>query len=298
MANLPADLTGLQKAPFKEIRPLLNALATEPDDRSATRLRGVLLDRVLYFLRRASRDEIEDEALALHTFLDTSPGSGLAKALPEAFGGFRAIGRLLTLASRRSDRAAVDSILRSHKGRPRPLLEILAEYGGPMARQELKERLDQQIETSESHLSHLLRELEEAELVERFRPESGRQVMVELGRIGREVVNTELLPAWVDWLADCLEELRITNDLSAPKSELEATLQKHQLSTPAARKLADALASLAIALQQKNAPPEALNTELYRQKIAEEIPRYDQAMQFQAGRPLVSLFSPPSLAKA
>lgn len=74
---------------------------------------------------------------------------------------------------------------RSHKGRWRRVLELLAAAGGTMRRAVLKERLDA---LSESHLSHLLRDLEEAEMIVRRRPERSREVLVELRSAGREIV--------------------------------------------------------------------------------------------------------------
>ena len=76
---------------------------------------------------------------------------------------------------------------RSHKGRWRRVLELLAGNGGTMRRAALKERLEA---LSESHLSHLLRDLEEAEMVARRRPERSREVLVELLPAGREIVAT------------------------------------------------------------------------------------------------------------
>ena len=192
-AIIPQDLTGLGDADFEtEIRPLLEILAADPQPRPARRVRAVLLDRTLTRLRAASRSEIADEAYALHRFLDSEAGETLARTGPELFGGLSAIARLLSAAADRADPAAVESILRNHKGRGQQVLEVLAGRGEPIPRAVLRRRLGM----SESHLSHVLRELEEADLVVRY--PSGKEVMVDLAATGREVVERSVLPSWVE----------------------------------------------------------------------------------------------------
>ena len=108
----------------------------------------------------------------------------------ELFGGLSAIARLLSAAAERADPAAVESILRNHKDRGQRVLGVIASRREPIPRALLRRQLGM----SESHLSHVLRELEEADLVVRY--PSGRQVMVDLAATGREVVERPVLPKW------------------------------------------------------------------------------------------------------
>jgi DNA-binding MarR family transcriptional regulator len=79
----------------------------------------------------------------------------------------------------------------------RSVLELLAAEGQAVSRSEIKRRLD----LAESHLSHLLRDLEAAGLIVRIRTEKGREVLVDLGPEGRKITESALLPRWVERLA-------------------------------------------------------------------------------------------------
>ena len=79
----------------------------------------------------------------------------------------------------------------------RSVLELLAAAGQPVSRSEIKRRLG----LAESHLSHLLRDLEATGMIVRRRAERGREVLVALGPEGHRVVEASLLPRWVDRLA-------------------------------------------------------------------------------------------------
>ncbi|MGH9349634.1 MAG: helix-turn-helix transcriptional regulator [Vicinamibacterales bacterium] len=126
-------------------------------------------------------------------------GEEVRRRGPELYAEWKALGALLAEAARRSDRPAADSILLSDSGRGRTVLELLAEREGAVPRSVIRERLG----LSESHLSHLLRDLEEADLIERI--PAGREVRVALGRVGREVVERTVLPAWLDYVLDHLQ---------------------------------------------------------------------------------------------
>src|SRR3954447_11351797 len=79
----------------------------------------------------------------------------------------------------------------------RALLELLAAEGQPVSRAEVKRRLGM----AESHLSHLLADLEASGLIVRIRGQKGQGVLVDLGPEGRKVVEAALLPRWVERLA-------------------------------------------------------------------------------------------------
>lgn len=117
------------------------------------------------------------------------------------------------------------------------VLELLAGEGQPVPRSEIKQRLG----LAESHLSHLLRDLEAAELVVRLRAEKGREVMVDLGPEGRRIAATAVLPRWVSRLTVLIGQAA---DGTLPgREELARDLQEAGApSRLAAERLADALA--------------------------------------------------------
>ncbi len=244
----PLDLSDLPEAPFAELEELLAGMPENQDQRIARAVRAALLDRALNLLRRGSRTEIGEEARNLHGFLVAGRGLQLLEAWPEFFGWVEAVATLLSEATRRTDRGAVESILRSHRTHGRPLLERLAARSEPMPRAVLREELG----LSESHLSHLLRDLEECDLIVRFRESGAKQVLVALGQAGREVVEQSLLPGWVEPLAECLRTL--ARGESVPdRSALERELVNHGAPTLAAARLTAALGSLVPSLDQEAA---------------------------------------------
>lgn len=241
---IPPDLTGLDGADFEgQIRPLLETLAETPSPKPADRVQAVLLNRALTLLRTGARSEIGDEAYALDRFLASEYGESLrhrGEHAREVYGGLGAIARLLTAAAERADGPAVESILRNHRGRGRQVLERLAEHGAAMPRAALRSRLAM----SESHLSHVLRELEEADLIVRYR--QGKEVMVDLGFIGREVVDRSVLPTWIRRLVEllhCMAEGQ--GDFDAPKKLTDELLGHGAPSRLAAQSLAEEICNLA-----------------------------------------------------
>lgn len=243
---VPRDLTGRQRVPFEDIAGYLDALAEGRGDAKDERaLNGLLRSRTLRLLRQGSREEISEEAVQLSRFLESESGKALGRVRAELYGGWCAFADLLIAAGHRRDAAAVDSILRSYGGNARRLLEFLAGRGAgretgddtPIAvpRSEVKKHL----ELSESHLSHLLRDLEESDLVFRYRVPKGREVMVELGPLGQRVVNTKVFPSWVTYLVDRIadpDENRLDTD--AIRREL---VERGAPSEAVARELAEVL---------------------------------------------------------
>ena len=236
------DLTGLIGAPMSRLAPVLEEGIREQRPAEALgRMGALLVERTLHLLRRASRAEILEECLELGKLLIGPAGTALREAHPEIYGAWFGLSRLLAEAARRSDRAAVDSILRSYKGQAQSVLEALAERGGPMPRSEVRARLG----VSESYLSHILRDLDEADLIVRRR-EEGRDIVLDLGPVGREVVQQSVLPPWLDHVAGVLDRLR-SGEGEAPEADrLEAELMDRGApSRLAARRLAEALSALA-----------------------------------------------------
>ncbi|HEX3131886.1 MAG TPA: winged helix DNA-binding protein [Thermoanaerobaculia bacterium] len=233
----PESFADLDDAPSQEIGRLVERAAMEADPTTLKVATALLFDRALLLLREGSRQEILDEALAVSRGISYEAGSALRKTNPETFGAWSALDKLLGEAARRSDRAAVPSLLRGTHGPA--VLELLAGEGRALPRAVIRKRLD----LGEAHLSHLLRDLEEANLIVRYRPEKSKEVFVELGPAGREVVSQSVLPPWLERLEETLQALaagaRIQSETLA--QELEANGAPSRL---AAQRLAKAIARL------------------------------------------------------
>lgn len=232
------DLSGFVDRPMKELIPVVEAAAKAKATRNELdRVGSLLFDRTLHLLREGSRTQILAECVDLDRFLTSKAGKWVEGKYPELFGSWTALSDLLSEAARRSDRAAIESILRSHKGLGQQLLEQLAAHGGPLLRSEVRDRLG----LSESHVSHLLRELDEADLIVRYRHE-GKGVAIDLGGVGREIVERSVVPAWIDVVVQHLKRLLEENAEPVDIEPLTAELiAKGAPSRLAARRLAEAL---------------------------------------------------------
>ncbi|MBI5365826.1 MAG: hypothetical protein HZA54_02215 [Planctomycetes bacterium] len=237
---IPDDLTSLLDAPMERIAPLLDRASASTPERRLGRLTGLLIHRTLHLLRRGARSEVADEALTLHRSLAAPSADPLRAAHPQIVGSWNALADLLSEAARRSDPAAVDSILASYPKHGRRLLEILAAGSGAVPRAQIKQKLS----ISESQLSHLLRDLEEADLLVRHRPEGSKTVLVGVGAIGREFVRDRLLPPWVKFLVAVLERIADSPFEAANAAVLETELIAAGAPSPAAAALARAAAAL------------------------------------------------------
>lgn len=238
---IPLDLSGHREAPPEDVVPLLEKVAKEPEERALSALTSLLRNRTLRLLRQGSREETLGEALMLNRFLATEAGERLRQVRPEVFGGCSALGELLSGAARSTGRAAVPAILSGTRGRE--ILELLASEQRPLSRSEVKRRLEF---TSESHLSHLLRDLEEADLVVRYRPEGGKEVVVELGQAGREVVEQSVLPSWLEKLIEIMKAIAGGARYDDTRA---VALDLHRAGAPsrlAAERIVEALASLGV----------------------------------------------------
>lgn len=238
-APIPLDLSGYRDAPPEEVVPLLDRVAGEPEEWALSALTSLLRNRTLRLLRQGSQQDALEEALMLNGFLATEAAERLRQARPEIVGGWSTLGELLSGAARSTGRAAVPALLSGTRGRE--ILELLASEHRPVLRSEVKRRLQL---TSESHLSHLLRDLEEADLVVRYRPEGSKEVVVELGPVGREVVEQSVLPAWIEKLIEAVRAIAGGARFGDPEA---LALDLHRAGAPsrlAMERLAEALASL------------------------------------------------------
>lgn len=236
----PSEFADLDDAPSTEIAPLVERAAAEAVPGTLKRATALLLDRALGLLREGSREQILEEAFAVSGAISGETGRALKEKRPETFGAWSALYELLAEAGRRSDRAAVPSLLRGTQGHGLAILELLAAEGRAVPRAEVRRRLG----LGEAHLSHLLRDLERADLILRYRPQGSKEVLVELGRIGREVVTQSILPPWLERFVEALA--KITGGAALDAAALARGLTEAGApSRLAAQRLADIVAQMA-----------------------------------------------------
>lgn len=248
-ASFPLDLSGHRDVPPEEIAPLLERAVDATDERAIPAVTALLMNRLVRLLRQGSRQEILDEALMLNRLLAVDAGKRLQERRPETYGGWAILGELLSGAARSTGRSAVPSLLRATQGRGMAILELLAGEGRALPRAEVRRRLG----FPEAQLSHLLRDLEEADLIVRYRRQGSKEVFVELCPAGREVVRESILPPWLERLAKALSELAEGSAIDAESlaNELHETGAPSRL---AAETLARPLERLAPAGAAKPVP--------------------------------------------
>ncbi len=290
--TLALELSALEEHRAKDLRPYFEALSGDPGDQPLAEMLGaLLLDRILHLLRRGSRLDLVDESVELASFLESEAGERLRDARPELHASWCAFEDLLAEAADRSDRDAVDSILLSHRGRGHKVLEVLAERAEPVRRAEIWQALGEEV--SDSLVSHLLRDLEEADLIVRFRPPKSKEVLVELGPVGRDVARREVLPAWVEYLCEQIARLTSAEDGPPSCEEIrQGLVKKGAPSELVARRLSDALAGLVPVSRDEAAepPPEV-----------KRMPKPDDRRLSRIGQyrnPAAAFWSPPPTASS
>ena len=175
-----ASLTRLLDLPLREL--VARAVAGDLD-LTLDELHAVVAEHALRIEAIASRWGLLEAAESLHDLAAWAGSLGDDRSSVRASAKWELLGEHLTDRAARSDPIGVEALLRGHRGKPRQLLELLAaSQGGSLPRAALAEPL----ETGESHVSHILRALHDAELVHRH--QVGREVTVTLSARGRDLV--------------------------------------------------------------------------------------------------------------
>jgi len=244
-----SSFSDLDEAPAETIALLVAQIIYEASPASLRTFTSLLLDRTLRLVRQGARDEILDEALAVSSGISGDLGQALLRRSRETFGAWALLDQMLAEAGRRSDRAAVPSILLGSRGRGQAILEFLVGREQPVPRSRIREEL----KLAEAQLSHLLRDLEEADLIVRFRPErGGREVLVALGPVGRELAAKEMLPVWIERLAALLQRVA-AGDLPDHVAMARELAEAGAPSRLAAERLATGLTQAAAAVVERDA---------------------------------------------
>ncbi len=142
---------------------------------------------VISLLDRAGPTELREAARALSQQL------GSADLPPDLGARVQEWVRLQLVAAGRRGPAAEERTIRAFAGRSRRVLQFLAGAGGGAGRKDIAADLERSHpSTHETMTSHILRDLENADLVRRSR--LGREVYVELTPSGRDFVTTHAAP--------------------------------------------------------------------------------------------------------
>ena len=234
----PIDLSAYLNSSLGDLSRILEAGTISTDSRKQlNQFTALIIERVLTLLRTASRSQIIEESAAFSGFFGCRLFEQVRERQPEVVGAWETLSDLLHEAGRKSDVAAVDSILSSYAGMPRKILEMLAAVSDEqLSRSELR----QQLKISESYLSHVLREMDEAALVYRDRAKR-KGVVIRLGPTGRDVVMRRIYPGWIDYLIEVIESVQ-GNRAPLDATDIESTLLDRGAPSPlVAKRIAEAL---------------------------------------------------------
>lgn len=180
------DVLGLRGAPLPRLLETLHrAVTAEAPGEVTSAIAELAVDATVRLVRRGSRSELLEGTEALARVLGGPRG---ATARAQNAGAYDTLSGLLPVLSAAASPAGRDGsslVLRSWSGKARRALEQIASTShGVIARGELRRRLD----LSESHLSHMLSDLEEASLLERIAVPGRRSVEVHITSTGLELV--------------------------------------------------------------------------------------------------------------
>lgn len=148
---------------------------------SLDQLDTIVGEHALRIEATGTRAGMLDAAVALHELAAWAAEQNGNRAASR----WEMLGEHLTDRAARSDPIGVEALLRGDNGKPRRVLELLAEAPGAALP---RSALAGPLVASESHISHILRSLHDAGLIHRH--QEGRTVTVTLAARGSEVIGT------------------------------------------------------------------------------------------------------------
>lgn len=181
-ARRPRDLLSLKSAPIGVMLGELEEAATGAHDQEgvpprAVQLADLIVAEVVRLIRVGTRAELTDAAAAVSGAMIGPSAARQAENYPEASRLFSAAAVALAAAVAPSSNGGEAAVLRSWNGKALRAVRLVAQSSDQaLARSDLRAALDID---DESHLSHLLADLEASGLIERSK--QGRQVIVHLG---------------------------------------------------------------------------------------------------------------------
>lgn len=194
---IPApDLFSLALAPMSARVSALEQAWALPEDPGplpsrSVQIAGLIVAETVRLIRLGNRSELTEGALELAQLIARVETEAIASVHPESHRLASAAAVVLGAASAPSSGGGEMAVLRSWNGKAREAVELLTRaHDKALARTELRSALG---DPTESHLSHLLADLEVSGLAVRIR--EGKTVTVHLGPTGRsEQVQEQLAP--------------------------------------------------------------------------------------------------------
>lgn len=205
--------------PAAELSTVFEHLPKVDDPEDVAAIAALFENRALVLIRSGSSTELRDESVALNRFVYSKAGRQMEPRHHELIAQLKTVADMLARAAERTDPTFVSAVLSSHKKYAQRVVEFLWRAGEPVARQELLKELD----LEESHLSHMLRDLEDADVVTRLRSPGTKEVRIALAPVGRELVRRQYIPDWFRWAMD-----RIADAIKGLTPEAPARIE-HQL---------------------------------------------------------------------
>jgi DNA-binding transcriptional ArsR family regulator len=177
----PPDPFELADASIEELAAALETAVSLPVDEDIAplteQIAGLILSEAIHLIRMGSRAETAAASDTLSQLVVSDCGEDLERGDSEAYRLISTGSVALSAATPASSKGGARMMLRSWSGRARKAIELLMKAPDQrLYRSDLRAGL--QIE-DESHLSHLLGDLEAARLIIRVR--EGREVLVRLG---------------------------------------------------------------------------------------------------------------------
>jgi len=197
MARINPNVSRFHYLNSEELGPILDDAMADTRDESRNSWVALFRNRALDRIRQGSSDELLNEARILSDRLYSPAGQKLRREHPGYFARLDTIAEMLKTAGERTDTAFVQAVLASHKKYANRILEMLARATGGVPRTEIRDEL-RTIESklSESHLTHILADLDNAGVITRVRRPKTKEVRITLDAAGRDLVEKQLRPEW------------------------------------------------------------------------------------------------------
>lgn len=221
MAHETLNVSRFHAVPAAELSAALECAIAESDSDAADAWVALFRNRGIRLIRTGTSTELRDEAAILNRHLFGAAGRGLLSRDPEYHARLRMVAEMVGEAAQRPDRVFVGSILDSNRY-ARSIVEMLHRNGEGVPRQKIMSELRI---PSESYLSHILADLEDANVVVRHRRAGTKGVYLTLGPAGHDVVEAKLLPKWFLSVMKLIEDAYDTR-VAPSLASVTATLDK------------------------------------------------------------------------
>lgn len=181
----------------EDLDPILESAMAETTEEARDVWVALFRNRALNLIRDGSSIALRREATVLNRNLYSPAGRQMQRDAAVYHARLATIADMLTTAGERTDTAFVQAVLASHKKYANRILEMLARATDGIPRTEIRDELRTLYpKLSESHLTHILADLDKAGVITRIRRPNMKEVRVTLDAAGRDIVEKQLRPEW------------------------------------------------------------------------------------------------------